>query len=121
MAVVQQGFAGHGLVRGLDGVKPVALLQHQTGGLENFEMFAAHVHAATDDFGKFGHAHGLAGAQRAEHPPAPGMAEGDQQFFVVGQRLGGVGLFGDGDGFHVIFCEKTGIFTDLKVVYAFLQ
>jgi hypothetical protein len=108
MAVVQQGFAGHELMRRRELVKPVALLHDQTGALENFEMFAAHVHAAADHIGKFGHGHGLAGTQRAEHPPAAGMADGGEQLFVVKQRSGGVGLFGNGNGFHTFFSENSG-------------
>jgi hypothetical protein len=30
------------------------------------------------------------------------MADGGEQQFVVGQRPGGVGLFGDGESFHAI-------------------
>lgn len=111
MTEVQQRFAGHGLVSRREGVKPVALAHHQPGGVEHLEVFAAHVHAAADDFGKFGHGHALAGAQRAQHPPAPGMADGGEQEFVVGQRPGGVKLFGDGNGFHAILWQKQRFLT----------
>jgi hypothetical protein len=34
------------------------------------------------------------------------MADGGEQEFVVGQRPGGVGLLGDGDGFHTILSDN---------------
>jgi hypothetical protein len=106
MTVVQQRFAGHGLAARRDGVKPVGPLHDETGGLENLEMFAAHIHAASGDSGEFGHAHDLAGAQRAEHPPAYEMAEGGHQQFMVGQRPCWVGLSRNDDGFHAILLEN---------------
>jgi len=106
MAVVQQRFAGHGLIAGREVVKPVALADHQPGGLEGHEVFAAHVHAATGDLGQFGHGHALAAAEGAQHQPARGMADGGEQQGVVGQRPGRVNFFGDGDGFHAILSEN---------------
>jgi len=115
MAVVQQRFAGDGLMRGRDGVKPVGPLHDESGGLENLQVFAAHVHAATAHPREFGHGHDLPSAQRAEHPPARRMAEGGQQEFVVEQRSGRVGFFRNGDGFHA-FYVKINVFARLALI-----